>query len=80
MSLDELLNQKLMSRFVGGVMMRSYYSTLAELFQDCKPIAYTIGVPTQEHADILNGYALVHGMNNIRVRVDISTPHIYRQI
>lgn len=80
MSLDELLNQQIMARYSDGTLMKSYYNTLSELFRDSKPIIYAIGVPAQEHADILNGYALVHGMDNVRVRVDTSTSHIYRQI
>lgn len=80
MTIDELMNQEIMARYSDGTPMKSYYITLSELFMGNKPFIFTIGVPTQEHADILNGYAMVQGMDNVRVRVDTSTPHIYRQI
>lgn len=80
MTIDELLNQRILTRRADGSTYTSYCSNLAELLEYCKTAKIALGVPTQEQADILNGYALVQGMDNVRVRVDRSTPYIYRQI
>lgn len=78
MELLDLLNQGIGMKTSSGLLIPNYYLSLHTLTY--ASVQVDLFVPSQEHKDILDGYALVIGMPRLSVEVDPSVDYMYRLI